>query len=595
MEKIKKIKELFNTALSSDKFWAAAILLAVWGAFAPSLNFKELIGDDFFYYNHLLTLEKNIWNIFDPVLGLRTPLTSLSLYADFLLWGKKGFVTGAHFINILLHCGTGILFYVLLRSLKWGDERLTPAWAGMAALIFALHPQRVESVAWLCERKDCLAMFLGLGAFLFFLYDMRKEKISWSAAILLILSCLAKPMWLFFFVPAAALLWSERRTFQRQLFLKLLSLPIMIFAVFTAFYFFESLPFANNPGMSVPLLFKAETVLHNYGNYFVRTFLPGNLFPLYPYYDPTFDPRWMAFVPIILCFVPFFGRQQEFRPAIIYGVIPLLVCFAVMLLPVVGFNRVGNTDFADRYSYLPALFLITGAAFLLKLNIPISSAFGRWFPVMGLLYCGGLFYKTVQYLPVWESNQSVIERCIALKAPNFNSAVSAAVIHFRKGEFDKARKLCEEKLLESSRYPADFNNIIRVFKLSLEGLIHFRQGAPEKGITYLNTIYSSEYSGMVRHFPIDFAQEVFTKGAEYHLKRYGNKKAAANLYLRCSQFFKNHSAVYGSFYAGMSALTEGNYAEAVKNFQYACELDPHDPRCVQNLRYAENKLKEQKK
>ena len=112
MEKIKKIKELFNTALSSDKFWAAAILLAVWGAFAPSLNFKELIGDDFFYYNHLLTLEKNIWNIFDPVLGLRTPLTSLSLYADFLLWGKKGFVTGAHFINILLHCGTGILFYV---------------------------------------------------------------------------------------------------------------------------------------------------------------------------------------------------------------------------------------------------------------------------------------------------------------------------------------------------------------------------------------------------------------------------------------------------------------------------------------------------
>ena len=73
------------------------------------------------------------------------------------------------------------------------------------------------------------------------------------------------------------------------------------------------------------------------------------------------------------------------------------------------------------------------------------------------------------------------------------------------------------------------------------------------------------------------------------------KKAAANLYLRCSQFFKKHSAVYGPFYAGMSALTEGNYAEAVKNFQYACELDPHDLRCMQNLRYAENKLKEQKK
>ena len=78
-------------------------------------------------------------------------------------------------------------------------------------------------------------------------------------------------------------------------------------------------------------------------------------------------------------------------------------------------------------------------------------------------------------------------------------------------------------------------------------------------------------------------------------KKYNNRKGAANLYLRCSIFFKHHSPLYEAFYAGMAALTEENYQEAARQFARAHSINPLEPRCLQNLRYVEAKLKEQKK
>ena len=115
-----------------------------------------------------MSVKNSFKNIFAPTLALVTPLTSLSLHLDFLLWGLDRFVQGAKLVNILLHAVSMVLFFFVIRQIRWKGIGLTPAWAGMTVLIFALHPQRVESVAWIAERKDCLAMALGLGAFLLF-------------------------------------------------------------------------------------------------------------------------------------------------------------------------------------------------------------------------------------------------------------------------------------------------------------------------------------------------------------------------------------------------------------------------------------------
>ena len=580
---------------SCDIFWYIGIFLITAAAFSPALTFKNFILDDQFYFFNALSIESSFLRIFDPVLKLTTPLTSLSFYADYLIWGKNSFIFGAHLTNILLHCGTGVIFYLFLRSFKWGTHTLSPAWAGMTALIFTLHPQRVESVVWISERKDCLAMFLGLGALFLFWRALQKEKISWTGGLCLLLSFLAKPMWLFFFAPAAALIWMKYRSFHWKLYLKLLFPSLVLFIVFTLWLACDVfIPGGGSSNLLTPaaLLLKTETIFYNYGNYFIRTFLPGNLFPLYPYYDPAYMPRWMALIPVGLLLTPFLARKQELRTGMLYGVLPLLICFAVLLIPVVGFIRVGNTDFADRYSYLPSLFLVAGSAFLLKLNIPKETAFGTWLPVLGLLYCGGLLHKMEQYLPVWKDAQTYIERSTLPKVPNFNAVIWQAVSHFHRSEFDKALKICREKLPENQDTP---HHISPIFKLSLQGLILFKLGHSAEGIKYLNTVYMSPFCYVVSDFPIDFAQKVFTTGAEYHLTKYNDRKAAANLYMRCSVLFRAHASVYEAFYAGLAALAAQDYGEAVIQFRRAHTLNPSDPRCLKNLRFAENKLKESKR
>ena len=182
------LKLRLQTLLRTEIFWFAAIFGITFAAFSPALAFREFISDDTFYYLNMRAIALSLKNCFAPVLGLHTPLSGLSLYLDFLIGGENNFLFFAHLTNILLHAVSAMLFFLLLRNLKWGKTVLPPTWAGMTALIFALHPQRVESVVWLAERKDCLAMVLGLASLLFFIRSFRKNSISIVSPLLLLLS-----------------------------------------------------------------------------------------------------------------------------------------------------------------------------------------------------------------------------------------------------------------------------------------------------------------------------------------------------------------------------------------------------------------------
>src|SRR5437773_1918820 len=89
-------------------------------------------------------------------------LTWMTLGLDYLLWGMNPF--GYHLTSLLLHAANAVLFFfvvrrLLTRALPSSSERghaLTVS-AGVAALVFAIHPLRVESVAWVTERRDVLS------------------------------------------------------------------------------------------------------------------------------------------------------------------------------------------------------------------------------------------------------------------------------------------------------------------------------------------------------------------------------------------------------------------------------------------------------
>src|SRR5262249_9501949 len=132
-------------------------------------------------------------------MGHYQPLTWLTYALDYFLWGVDPF--GFHLTSLALHCINALLFYFLalrLLALSLGVEprpRSRPA-AFFAALLFAIHPLRVESVAWVTERRDVLSGLFFLATLLCYLKaaaaDAKRERWLAAAVILYALSLLSK-------------------------------------------------------------------------------------------------------------------------------------------------------------------------------------------------------------------------------------------------------------------------------------------------------------------------------------------------------------------------------------------------------------------
>ena len=137
----------------------ALIALVTFAAFLPTLHNQFVNWDD---HKNLLDnphyrgfgWSQLRWMVTAFHMGHYIPLTWMTFGLDYLLWGMKPF--GYHLANLLLHTANAVVFYFLARRLLGvalprpgdrGQAGLTLA-AGGAALLFALHPLRVESVAW---------------------------------------------------------------------------------------------------------------------------------------------------------------------------------------------------------------------------------------------------------------------------------------------------------------------------------------------------------------------------------------------------------------------------------------------------------------
>ena len=117
--------------------------------------------------------------------GNYAPVQTISYMFDYQLWGMKA--AGFFLTNIVLHVCNGILFYALL--IRVGLGRLG---AFFAAFVFLLHPVQVETVAWISERKNLLAMFFYLAAFVCYLSYKRKGWGKGTGAYLVQFSVLCR-------------------------------------------------------------------------------------------------------------------------------------------------------------------------------------------------------------------------------------------------------------------------------------------------------------------------------------------------------------------------------------------------------------------
>src|SRR5947209_1468957 len=185
----------------------AVIALITCAAFLPTLqnqfvNFDD--NDNFLDNPHYRGLAwSHLRWMWTTHRGHYIPLTWMTFGLDYLLWGMNP--VGYHLTSLLLHAANAVVFFFLVRriltlALPGPAERghAVPVAAGFAALVFAIHPLRVESVAWVTERRDVLSGLFYLVTILMYLWACEGEKRGrrwyWLAVATFVCALLSKAM-----------------------------------------------------------------------------------------------------------------------------------------------------------------------------------------------------------------------------------------------------------------------------------------------------------------------------------------------------------------------------------------------------------------
>ena len=374
--------ELKTSSKGRSSWVALGVALVTFAVFLPATQNGFVGWDDPTYIYDSPGLAKGGadfigWAFSSIVASNWHPLTLISHRLDYLVFGLNP--AGHHLTSILLHSINTFLVFrlVCLISSGTGEGRAAlGANALIAALVtsllFGLHPLRVESVAWVSERKDLLCAFFFLLSIISYLKYRERERCVFYIASLLAfaLSLLSKPMAvslpivliLIDFYPLNLLLGTGRG---RVLFEKLpffaLSIAISITAVVT-----QHSTGAVAKLTDTALSERALVASSSFFFYIYKTVLPVSLAPLYPYPEPSGGLLFSlaAFVAVTLFFLVLAKKTR--LPFVLWAV------FVVTLLPVSGIIQVGAQAAADRYTYLP------GIAPFLGIALAVAAIYNRY-------------------------------------------------------------------------------------------------------------------------------------------------------------------------------------------------------------------------
>ncbi|HZR78031.1 MAG TPA: hypothetical protein VFA58_02430, partial [Chthoniobacterales bacterium] len=279
------------------------------------------------------------------------PLTTLSHMLDCNLFGVSP--SAFHFENVLLHSLNAVLLFVLL-------ERMTAtAWrSALVAALFAIHPLRVESVAWISERKDILSgLFFFLTLLAYLRYTRRPTLLHYLLALILfVCGLLSKPMLVT--VPLVLLLldyWPLRRfehSNSRWLILEKLPLLALSGACSVATLVVQNVGEFGLVRLEVlPLWSRITNALSACFVYIRQMFWPVDLALGYshPGKLPLLEVALLTAIFAAITLVVLTLRKR--MPYLLSG----WCWYLIMLVPVIGLVQVGGQSHADRYTYLPQI------------------------------------------------------------------------------------------------------------------------------------------------------------------------------------------------------------------------------------------------
>jgi Flp pilus assembly protein TadD len=377
------------------------------------------------------------------------PLTTLSFMLDAQLFGD--WWGGYHLHNAVLHAAAAAFLFAALTRLTGSMGKSL-----VAAAIFAIHPLRAESVAWITERKDVLSGLFLATTLLAYAWYVERPASRWRYAVLLVnfaAGLLSKSMLVT--LPVALLIldwWPLRRVTEagplgiagpaggrqtgdlpRRSFRELVieKIPPLALSAASAVATVLSVGDVVRPISTLPFLVRVSSSVVAYASYVMQLVWPVGLAPHYPY-SSTGPTTWqvVASAAFVAALTGLAWRARRSWPAFTAG----WAWFLVTLLPVIGFIPSGIQLIADRYTYVSQIWLVValvwGAADLIeRLGIPRLAV---W--VATTLGLAGLTVAGRWQAWHWRDSESLWRYTLSVTEDNAYAHANLASVLAQKGE-----------------------------------------------------------------------------------------------------------------------------------------------------------------
>jgi protein O-mannosyl-transferase len=424
-----------------DQLWrvpAVCLVLAAitFAVFSQAAGFGFVNYDDgpYVYQNPVvtkgLTLKGVAWVFTHADCGFYHPLTMLSLMGDYQLHGLHA--GGFHFTNVLLHAASVILLFLVLRQMTGALWR-----SAFVAAVFAIHPLRAESVAWIAERKDVLSgVFFMLTLWAYARYVGRPSRGRYAAVVLAYaLGLLCKNTLVT--LPFVLLMldgWPLHRRMahfgglvKEKIPLFLLSAGSCVVTVLVPGKMLDS--------NRIPFLERLGNALVSYGVYLRQMVYPAGL--AVPYlYPPDGLPFWkaaLAFVLLAAISMVALACWKK-RPYLLVG----WLWYLGMLVPMIGIIQISYYAHADRFTYLPGIGLVMAGTWLVG---DWSMGWQHRQAVLGGLMAaviGALMVCACKQTTYWKSNETLWPHTLACTTGNYMGHDNLGSALFEEGRVDEA-------------------------------------------------------------------------------------------------------------------------------------------------------------
>jgi len=555
-----------------------------------------------------LTLKSVTWAFKTIHTGHWHPLTWLSHMLDCQLYGLEP--SGHHLTNLVFHIANTLLFFLVLRRMTgalWGSF--------FVAALFALHPLRVESVAWVAERKDVLSTFFWMLTMWAYIRYVEQAKLHryLLALLFFVLGLMSKPTLVS--LPFVLLLldyWPLGRiqlppssmnlsspsskptntSDQVSLALRLIREKAPFFLLSAASSILTVFTVERAGAIKhIPFETRIANTLVSYVSYIIKMFWPRNLAVFYPYQETL--PMWkvvgsgLFLVSISILVI----RAARKHPYLVVG----WFWYIGTLVPVIGLVQAGNQAMADRFTYVPLIGL------LIMITWSLKDIFAGWrHRTVALSISVGLLLSllmivTKEQLKYWQNDVMLFEHSLAVTSNNFiihdtlgvsltrQGRIQEAIVHhtealriapdFAKGHFNLGVALEQQgraqeaavHYVEALRIKPDFveahNNL---------GVLLARQGKTQEAITHYTQALriKKDYANAHCNLAIALAEQGKTQEAIVHYTEA----------LRIAPDFAQ-----AHFNLGVILLNQGKIQEAIFHHVEALRIKPNLAEAHNNL------------